>query len=300
MGMETLRLAVICPANAITGGPEALHQLVHIANEIQPGSAAICYVPYKNNHSVPLPYRHYNIPIVVPYQIPTDALVILPEIWPEFAYDFAQRCALWWLSVDNYGAHGQTDLSRINLHLCQSDYAWQHVAQYEQPRMMLTDYINTPTITDSRRYHQICLNPAKDAGLLKAFQAITQHPMIELRGLDRHQVARTLSESSIYIDFGRHPGRDRPPREAAHHGAVVLTTRHGAARHPLDMPLDNWYFFDTLDEIHHKVNELFRNRDLLHAAQQDQRPYRAWIAAQKTIFTNEVRQLLADLENPKD
>jgi hypothetical protein len=295
VGMASLRLAVICPANAVTGGPEAVHQLVDAANMIEPGSAAMCYVPYKTNHTVTPAYRHYNIPIIQKHEIPADALVVLPEIWPEYAYEFQQRCALWWLSVDNYGAHAQTDLTRIDLNLCQSDYAYQHTAQYPQPRMMLTDYINTPTIKDSRRYQQIVLNPAKNAGLLGAFQATTRHPIIELRNLDRYGVARTFAESSIYIDFGHHPGRDRPPREAAHHGCVLFTTPHGAAGYPDDMPLDPWFFFHTLDELHDKVNHLFNSKQALQEAQNKQAPYREWIDGQKNVFINEVGELLESL-----
>ena len=47
-----LKLVVVCPANAVTGGPEAMHQLVHTANHVERGSAAILYWPFLKQATV--------------------------------------------------------------------------------------------------------------------------------------------------------------------------------------------------------------------------------------------------------
>jgi hypothetical protein len=75
-------IVVIAPAHAVTGGPEALHQLVHTANRLKPGSAAICYYPFTEPAPVPEPYRVYNTPVIRVDAIPSEARIVLPEIWP--------------------------------------------------------------------------------------------------------------------------------------------------------------------------------------------------------------------------
>jgi len=43
----------------------------------------------------------------------------------------------------------------------------------------------------------------------------------------------------LYVDFGKHPGKDRMPREAAVHGCCIITGRRGAAGNPFDIPIPN-------------------------------------------------------------
>jgi hypothetical protein len=225
-------------------------------------------------------------------QVPSGALVVLPEIWPEYAKFFpSNRCALWWLSVDNFGSHGQTDLGGIDLHLCQSEYAWRHVYWKvgSSNRLMLTDWVDLPEVTVERR-RRVVVNPAKDAGLLNQFRSLHRSEEFGfLGGLDRLRVAELFGSSDVYIDFGRHPGRDRAPREAALAGCVVLSVALGAARLFSDMPIDDCYKFDSLDEAC-AVLKMVRDDWSYHAYIQE--TYRSWVAGQGEVFRDEVRVLL--------
>ena len=284
-----LKMVVVSPNTAVTGGVEALHQLVATANEIEPGSAAIKYWPSDSNHNA---YSRYDCPVVE--SVPADALVVLPEIWPQLAQQFpANRCALWWLSVDNFGSHHQTDLSGISLHLCQSEYAWEYVQQkVGGKQLMLTDWIDVLD-ADVPRLPRVVVNPAKDAGLLKPF--MDAHPgveFVELRGLGRAGVAELLWSSQVYMDFGRHPGRDRPPREAASAGCVVLSTKLGAAGFDADMPLDDCYKFDSLDEASIALRMVLADWQTHYEAQAS---YRSAVANQQSIFRQEVGELLESI-----
>lgn len=282
--MASLKLVVVCPGGAVTGGPEALHQLVHVANEVEFGSAAIMYVP---DVSTPEPYLRYGCPVVS--SVPDGALVVLPEIWPEMAQRFPKnRCALWWLSVDNFGSHGQRDLSGISLHLCQSEYAWRHVESLGE-RLMLTDWVDLAAF-DVERQPRVVVNPAKDAGLLRAFRAVAPFEVVELGGLSREGVAHFLCGSEVYVDFGHHPGRDRLPREATLAGCTVFSTRHGAANFAEDMPLDDWFKFDSVDELVGKV------KLVLAGDVPDQVDYRDWVADGRSVFEQEVRELLSRID----
>ena len=286
-----LKLVVVCPANAVTGGPEAMHQLVHTANRVRRGSAAILYWPFLHQ-TTPTAYQHYVCPKVLRDQVPEDALVVFPEIWPEMAMTFKNRCALWWLSVDNFGSHGQRDMRNISMHLTQSEYAYDHVSRsgFGNPQM-LTDWVSVAEV-EVDRLPMVAVNPAKDAGLLQPFKKLGLFNVVELRGMDSLQVAKTLRSSAIYVDFGKHPGRDRLPREAALAGCTVFSSYHGSARYWQDMPLPNWYKFDTVSELNDKIVEVL-GRTIPSASQL---AYRKWVEGNRTMFEREVESLLSVVE----
>lgn len=272
----------------MTGGTEALHQLVHVANECFMGSAAICYWPFSDSHLVPNDFAHYDCPVITRREIPRSALVVLPEIWPEMSSVFSNRVALWWLSVDNFGATGQRDVSGIDLHLCQSHYAWLHT-QSLGPRLMLTDWVDVAQVSTQRR-GSVVLNPAKDSGLMAEYVSRSPDEVVLLRGMNRLQVAEALRSSSLYIEFGHHPGRDRIPREAAIAGCGILSTRLGSARHMEDMPLPDWAFFHSTEECLAKASKILQkdiNIDL------ELRDYRSWVSGARHRFEREVRNLLS-------
>jgi hypothetical protein len=289
VAVASVKLVVVCPGGAVTGGPEALHQLVSVANEVEPGSAAIAYFPFG---SVPAAYERYRCPVVGIDQVASGALVVLPEIWPEYAKLFpSNRCALWWLSVDNFGSHGQRDKSLIHLHLCQSHYAWGHLIEaHDNIVMMLSDWVELPEC-DVERKARVVVNPAKDAGWLRPF--ISAHPDVEfvqLSGLDCAGVARAFRSSQLFLDFGRQPGKDRPPREAALGGCVVAALRSGAANFRMDMPIDDYYKFSSLEEAS-SIMRTVLNQYKVHWSAQSW--YRDRVADERRIFTNEVRALFA-------
>ncbi len=287
-----MKLVVVAPGGAVTGGPEAQHQLVSVANELEPGSAAMLYQP---SAVTPEPYLRYGCPVVELGDVPEGALVVLPEIWPELSGLFPRnRCALWWLSVDNFGSHGQRDLSGIRLHLCQSEYAWRYVSwKMSGPRRMLTDWVEVPEVAVMRG-SRVVVNPAKDAGLLRPFMASNPDvEFVELRGLDRVGVGSVLWSASFYIDFGSHPGRDRPPREAALAGCVVLSTALGSARLAGDMPIGAEFKFESLADANRKFEAV---RDDWEDASDWQASYREWVAGQRARFVAEVGELLGSLD----
>lgn len=48
------KIIVICPGNSVTGGPEALHNLVH--DMVRLGlPAGICYFPFDKKFNIPDP-----------------------------------------------------------------------------------------------------------------------------------------------------------------------------------------------------------------------------------------------------
>jgi hypothetical protein len=274
----------------IAGGVEALHQLVYTANSIEPGVAALCYWPFSARFRTPDRYRKYQNPEISCGSIPRRALVVLPEIYPELANVLPHRCALWWLSVDNFGAHRQRDISRIDLHLCQSHYAWEHTVGLGD-RLMLTDWVEVETVT-CERVPRVVVNPAKDAGLMKPALEGAPFDVVRLTGLSESDAAKVLWSSMVYVDFGHHPGRDRIPREAALAGCAVLSTRLGAAKYVEDMPLPNWSFFDSVEELRRTIDHILAGE---LDASESQSDYKNWVIENRNAFEGEVRELLQQL-----
>lgn len=280
-----MKLVVVCPGGAVTGGPEALHQLVAAANRFEDGSAAILYYPFHQEHVTPEPYVRYAVPKILRHRVPDEAVVVLPEIWPEMAHTFRNRCALWWLSVDNFGSHGQRNLDRIWVHLCQTEYSWRHVEGLGE-RLRLFDWVDVELV-EVERLRRIAVNPVKDSGLMVPFRTRVPFEVVEVRGLSRVGVAEMLRGSMMYVDFGHHPGCDRLPREAALAGCTVFSTRLGSARFQEDMPLPDWYKFDSVDELLEKVGLVFGDGDV-----PSQESYRAWVRGNREVFEAEVESLL--------
>lgn len=98
------KIYVLCPANAITGGPDALHQIVFYLNGLGINSI-IAYVPNPNcNIEIPKPYNVYINSFITKEEIVDDEenLVIIPETYSYMAKEYKRaKVFIWWLSVDN-------------------------------------------------------------------------------------------------------------------------------------------------------------------------------------------------------
>lgn len=281
-------IVVLCPAGAVTGGPEALHQLVHTVNIVKPDFGAICYTPFEQEHPLTEAYKQYGVPVIMKDDIPDDAIVVFPEIYPHLFPLFTQRKAFWWLSVDNHGSHGSGSLDDVWVHLAQSEYARVHVeSTYQKQAMMLTDYVNPfyTVSTNMDRIPRVAVNPTKGGDKIDVLGIDN----VKLRNMSREQVKHELETSMVYVDFGHHPGRDRFPREACLSGAVVFTTRLGSARNNVDIPIDEWFKFDDVDELAPKIQEVFSD---YAGFRERQRPYLEAVMAQQEVFVNEVTELV--------
>jgi len=99
------KIYVYCPANVITGGPDALHQLTYYLNLIG-CNAELVYFTYskKMDIAIPFPYKNYITSFRYEYEVQDSSLnaIIIPEFAGEKAKKFKKsRVFIWWLSVDN-------------------------------------------------------------------------------------------------------------------------------------------------------------------------------------------------------
>ena len=315
---------VVCPGNAMTAGPEALHQLVADANALgQP--AQIVYHPFDRSFETPGPYRKHGAP-VGRYADEPGTLILFPEIFTPQALQVRHaEPAIWWMSINNftgvrYGRPWRDKLRywkyvlqgkrpwggvRALAHLrqfAQSDYARDFLAGHglaseplSDPIPVYTDpaYVASlpPRLAAAKRDDTILYNPTKGAAITARLMATyPQWRFRPLRGLDREQLAQAFLDAKLYIDFGHHPGKDRLPREAAIHGCCVITARHGSAANPVDVPIPERFKLDVKDpqfvqRFGERVNEVFGN---FEACSRELAGYRDTIAQEPFTWRRQV------------
>lgn len=324
MNARFQKILVVCPAHAMTAGPEALHQLVALLNQLGK-PAAMVYHPFHEAAQTPLAYAHYQVPIE-PYQDKANTFILFPEIMPTEALKVKQATAgIWWMSVNNYTCvryanrfrdqlrylknllKGKRPWSgmralRSLLHFAQSHYAFDYLQSHHIAAQMLSDpipYYTEPAylkvlaeqIHALSREDVVLYNPKKGLPIIKklmrAFPGLSFKPV---QNLNREELAHAFLTAKIYVDFGHHPGKDRLPREAALHGACIITGLYGSAANSIDVPLPLDYKFNTEAKdfpecFYQRVMEIFNH---FSDCQKQFQSYRAIIAEEPYTFQQQI------------
>ncbi|UQX87942.1 hypothetical protein M6D93_16790 [Jatrophihabitans telluris] len=317
-----MQLIVMCPDGPITGGVEALHQLVDAAAR-QSIDASICYYPPGRSEIVPA-YAHYQVPVATHVPDNSDVVVLVPETSPlVLTVLHRARKALWWLSVDNF--FGKQALSVTDddpalltellqpaamvTHLSQSAYARDFLFRRRVRSAMLTDYLSDAFVQRATQLQSqpkkdlVLYNPRKGLAfterLIAASQSVLEWQPIE--GLTADGVAELLGSAKLYVDFGEHPGRDRIPREAAISGCAVITGRRGAAGFAEDLPVPQRFRLDeqspgVVEEFLAVATDTLTRFD---EVSQEFGPYREWIAGQRERFFGETLAFWTEVSRPR-
>jgi hypothetical protein len=294
-------VVIFSPA-AVTGGPEALHQLAHAINEIG-GTATIAYfngdgsnATFKDGHidcllpqSGPVKaYEIYQPRVSDRIEVTDSTFLVFPEVLTGRAEELGvMKRAIWWLSVANaesnnhllaYDTYRRRLLTKPGLtHFFQSEHAKRYVLQHGEGALApLFDYIdrNFFSVPAGIERDAVSYFPMKGGSLAeKFFQYNSDLSALKIQGMSRQQVVDALQRSMIYIDFGHHPGKDRVPREAAASGSIVFAHRAGAALNYLDYPIDDFYKF-TLEDIN--SGELRERIDLVKREPEKHRAAQAY------------------------
>lgn len=286
------KIVIICPV-VETGGPEALHQLCVAINKLG-GDALLAYYDssskleisdtlIESNPILPASfvarYSDYHAPHAQVIHLTANTLLIFPETLAIFAFSIkGPKRAIWWLSVDNGRNHEPlfsykqfcdayfNDGSLV--HFYQSDYARGFLMAHGAKNIFpLYDYINRSFIRNEpnpARRSSVSFFPTKGFSLANSFfESAKDLSFIPIQNMTAEEVAAALSHTSVYIDFGHHPGKDRVPREAAASGNIVFIHSKGAGCHFLDYPIDQFFVFTLLDiqtgELAQKVRACLAN-----------------------------------------
>jgi hypothetical protein len=317
---------VVCCPHAITGGPELLHQLVHELRKMGQ-DAQIAYYPFEQTFACPEPYKKYDAP-QGPLIDATDTFVVVPETATWIIKRLKKaRVGVWWLSVDYYflALHqsilkdvyhrfrslvrgyrglirGRVPLFRMRhlTHFTQSHYAERFLAKANISSTPLTDYLGSDHLTQPfapgtrTKEDIIAFNPKKGQkqtrALMRAYPSIR---FVPIQNMTPKQVAELLGRAKVYVDFGHHPGKDRPPREAAMAGCCVITGRAGSARYHEDVAIPDKYKLDDgraeyVKKFGELIEEIFGDFES-HA--QDFDDYRSRIIEEPATFKKQVADI---------
>lgn len=334
---KTSAIYVLYPRGSRTGGPEALHQLVDSLRRQGANAFLVPTQESRDLARVPDYRRYDAPEVLSIVDSPSSVVVTHEtRLFEILGLKYARAC-IWWLSVDNSPAfslayalrrrvHGPQSLGRIGKlivkdhrrrktfrenfgylqkrvgHLVQSDYAAISVRRkYGVVPFLLSDYLGGQTDVSKVSYGErggVAYNPNRGQDLVRRLVRLRPDiDWIPIAGMSPTEVDICLAKASIYIDLGHHPGKDRMPREAARAGAVVLSSRQGAARSFVDMPLADEYKIDLNRRTRSVLNEVSGRIDCVLAGldyhRENQSSYRAAIACQHATFDDEVRALMA-------
>lgn len=312
---------IACPADAITGGPELLHQLCAALCDNGIDSRMVYFG--KDNAETPEPYRKYNCRVDNSINDNQTNVLVVPEVNTRLLFAFARiRKAIWWLSVDNY-LKKEKPIKKIArncfpflqkkgkrmyrfsvfdpkvTHLVQSRYAERFVQRHARiTPLYLSDYLNNeyfehaPSYLARDREKAILYNPKKGIEIAKKIMPyLAEYAWIPLSGMTPSQMRETMAKSRVYIDFGPHPGKDRIPREAAIQGCCVITGLRGSASYYGDVPIPERYkLHDGLagEDLAMRIRDTIENydRDI-----QDFAHYRDMIRSEREVFLSDVKSV---------
>ena len=100
---KTTKIYILCPANAETGGPEALYTLGYELRKLGFDSYMFHNNSKFNENLIVEKYKKFNMPFVTKIEDDSNNILIIPETSPRFLYKYKKiQKAFWWLSVDNY------------------------------------------------------------------------------------------------------------------------------------------------------------------------------------------------------
>lgn len=271
---------VYYPRGAETGGPEALHQLVDSLRR-QGQEAYLSVMPGFEGNPRVTAYEKYDSPEKVPKD---DSIVVVPEIGVNILNQFPlSNKMIWWLAA---GSPSQKDV----IHLAQSQFAAEEIKKQGFEYKMLSDYTPLDYVKSMpNEGNIIAFNGNKGQEFVELVMPLVPNAKwIPIRGMSRNQVLDTLNTSSIYLDLGHHPGKDRLPREAAVSGATVVTSRRGSANYYSDIPIMNKVPHDNPETIATVLRFMLND---LSSFYENQKIYRDIISKEKETFDREVMEV---------
>lgn len=318
-----MTLYVYSPVVGPTGGTELLQQFCSIARSLGI-DAQMLYQKDPEGSPILQKFGYYENPYTTSFPDRPNDSIIIPEHFADYCHRVKHaKCAIWWLSVDNYwGASYEADgysykdvyritrrllyrpvhrqnIIRFNscVHFYQSEYARKYIVdELGLPSANvypLSDFIDPRyreldcTISKSNR---VLYNPKK--GIKYTRQLIELDPTIDwtpLEGYSSEELLELMQKSKVYIDFGAHPGKDRLPREAAACGCCLLTGARGAAGNKIDVPIRDELKIHPFDAhlALTAIHSLLDNYESEHAKLSE---YRRSIAIERDVFCSEVKE----------
>ena len=269
-----MEILMICPAGVATGGTESIHKFASELNKKENASVRLLYVGNGLSNPQPEAYKHYGCKYITEFPENYSGAVIIPEIWAnDILASKYKNCvrAINWAGVDAYEwtlsnkqQFGAFLKDKKIIHLVQSRYAEEFLLGLGVDIdfiLPLSDVLNDEFFKpykERERSNTVLYNPAKMTAFQDQLMKYAAKSGIGFKPLEKltiQQMAQTMREHKLYIDFGIFPGRERIPREAAMCGCCVLTSNVGAAQYFKDVRVLSKYKFFPEPKNNLKITE---------------------------------------------
>lgn len=292
---------VICPCFK-TGGPEALHQLAFSSSEVG-FNAVLVYTGDCTNLYVD-DYPSLKIGKMADIIDSSKSAIIIPEVFDPIHYRNTypkSKIIVWWLSYN----HGRSQIPKFRginavlspvAHAFQSYYAEDMVRKDLQLKTTYflfdftrSSYVNFIPPKDQKKLPVVLYNPAKDKVTPRVASQLNI-TSVALTGMNLSALIENGSRSSVYVDYGSHPGKDRFPREMAMLGCVIVTNQEGSARYYEDVPIDEKVVTEA--ELSELLTSILKDPTSYYIKQQS---YRDIIKNEKHEFKEQIKKLFISL-----
>lgn len=318
------KIYIVCPPKIATGGPEALHQLGFILNQLG-FDAKMLYSKYKINPVHPF-YERYKVPYVTQINDNAETLIVIPESMTNLIekYPLSEK-KIWWLSLDFYEFLMNNRERKKNFirtlfsskkyeeyrfepnpkvtHWYQSHRTklFLESKNLENPISYLCDYVtelffeDLPELKELRKENIITYNPKKGLDIIDSFKnQLPQYTWIPLQGMTREEMRTILRKTKLHVDFGYFPGRDKIPREALVSGCCLLTGRGGTAEFKEDLGIPEKYKLhsnnQTIEIIEPLIEHIMKN---FEGAREEFLPFREFVMTEKDRMIEDVKKLFS-------
>lgn len=324
---------IFTPANACTGGPEALHQLAYYMRMLGMEAYTVYYEYSGFPAAQPIErYQQYE-PTVAKYEDVEDEkgnFFIAPENapWCLNGVKKAQKC-IWWLSVAYNDVKkgslkerlihlkreflGQNTQNYRNVafslrdcwHLCGSKYAYEEVGK-RCPNSRV-EYLVEPISLDflrmgndnlpTEREDVVLYNPSKPSLIMKELLERGRFNYVPLKGYTPEGLAERYKNAKLYVDFGLFGGPERMPKEAVYYGCNILVANHNAAANDFDVAIPQQYKVDdgtSAEQIEGRIAEMLTNYDSQNA---DFKSFKIKVERLEENFVEQLRVLFGQVQN---
>lgn len=298
-----MKILHFCPSNFASGGTEGIHHLISELNKCG-ADAKILYVGGDIENPQPPKFKHYGCPYITEYPQGFDGIVILPEIWADWATEaIFSNCKIIvnWQGIDVYYWYTNPKnrfkfLERKDaVHITMSEYGVAHLKSLGISNIIkLNDCINQEYLEQDIDNHKRCdivlYNPTeiKLSQMQKDVFAKSGFMFKPLKGYTQNELIQLFLNSKLYIDFGSFNGRERLPREAVGCGCCILTSKNGTAGYYLDNPIPDKYKITDVDEAIRMIQYVLDNYD---ECRKDFDSYREQMKADNAEYPEQIRKL---------
>lgn len=281
----------------VTGGTEALHQLVDAVNRMGGSAFIVYYDQFSKIRSsyVPLKFKHYKIKSTILVEDSELNAVVIPEAKHELLDTFINcNKHLWWLGWYHFSGNISEIKSDVT-HLYQSEYLRLKLIKNGVDKIKsLSDYISLPFYKNRWNRKDVVAIPSRKIAseYEHLHKKITEtYEVREIKNWSLLKLRRELSKSKVYIDLGIHAGKDRMPREATFFNNIIYTSTLGTCTNEYDIPIDERYKIAS-SKNWIEVKRLIDNSLSSYKEEfNDFEKYQNEIASQKQKFFGEVAAL---------